>query len=126
MVTVTAVDIIRYRAELSSNELALRALEMLDDCEGDLEDAAIALAIQYGQEPTVSDRWLLGLAKRWRYQICHSSAKDLLSQDSSMAEVLRSLSDVLDLPVPLITLVAIYVSKLGIDQFCEPLEEKLG
>jgi hypothetical protein len=125
MITVTAVDILEYRAELASDAGATKALDMLDDCEGNLEDAAIALAIQAGHEPDASDRWLNGFVKRWRAKICEPSLRDSLSKAETLAEWVRSLAEVTGLPSPLVTIVAIYVSKIGLEPFCQPMDEKL-
>ncbi len=44
---------------------ALISLETIADCEGDLEDAAMALAIRAGQQPDINNsEWLQGLAKK--------------------------------------------------------------
>jgi hypothetical protein len=125
MITVTAVDIIEYRAELAGNTPALQALDMLEDCEGNLEDAAIALAISAGQEPDASDQWLVGVAKRWRHRICQRPSRETLTEAETIAEQVNLLTQVIDLPVPLTTLVAIYLVKTGVDDFCAPLDEKL-
>ncbi|NJO73811.1 MAG: hypothetical protein HC833_08670 [Leptolyngbyaceae cyanobacterium RM1_406_9] len=124
MITVTFEEIAQYRSELSASPEALRALDMIEDCEGDLEDAAIALALQARQEPDTSERWLEGLAKRWRAVLCQAEIREgLVSR--SLQDVLRSLSQETDLPPVLATPVIIYVLKTGVDDFCKPLEEKL-
>lgn len=123
-IILTTSDIEHYRAEFASLPEALAALGVLADCEGDLEDAAISLALQVGQEPTISDQWIDGLAKRWRPRICQAALKETL-EDALTAEALTMLAGVTDLPLKLATLVAIYVEKTGIEQFCQPLGEKL-
>jgi len=125
MITVTAVDILEYRAELGGDAGAIKALDMLEDCEGNLEDAAISLAIQAGHEPDASDQWLDGFVKRWRAKICQPGLRDTLEEAETLADWLRSLSGVTDLPSPLVTIIAIYVSKTGLEPFCQPMDEKL-
>jgi hypothetical protein len=52
---------------------AIASLETIADCEGDLEDAAMTLAIRAGQQPDINNsEWLDGLAKKCRVAICHS------------------------------------------------------
>lgn len=124
MITVTFEEIAQYRSELSASPEALRALDMIEDCEGDLEDAAIALALQARQEPDTSDRWLEGLAKRCRAVLCQADLRAALTA-GSLQEAMRSLAQATDLPPSLATPVIIYVLKTGLEDFCKPLEEKL-
>jgi hypothetical protein len=121
---VTLEEINYFRTELSEYSEALVALDVLEDCEGDLEDAAIALAIQCGQQPDTSDRWIDGLAKRWRHIICQADLKEAF-EDGLGGNVLAALTTNSDLPIKLATPVAIYVIKVGVVDFCKPLQEKL-
>ncbi|MDX2229882.1 MAG: hypothetical protein NW220_09605 [Leptolyngbyaceae cyanobacterium bins.349] len=114
-----------YRSELADAPEALAALDVLADCEGDLEDAAITLAIQSGQEPTISERWIDGLAKRWRHILCHAEIQEAL-EDGLSGEVLSVITASTNLPIRLATPVAIFVLKTGVETFCKPLAEKLG
>jgi len=122
---LTQAEIEFYRSELADYPEALTALDVLADCEGDLEDAAITLAIQCGQEPDISEKWIDGLAKRWRHIICHADLKDGL-EDGLSGDVLSVLTASTNLPLRLATPVAIFVIKTGVETFCKPLEEKLG
>lgn len=124
IVRVTLEEIKQYRAELANDPIALRALEMIEDCEGDLEDAAIALALQVGQEPDQSDNWLDGVAKRWRVSLCSGELKENLLA-GSVAQAVRLLSTDTMLPSALATPIALYVLKTGVEAFCEPLREQL-
>jgi hypothetical protein len=117
-------EIEQYRSELANFPGALAALEVLADCEGDLEDASISLAIQVGQEPNTSDRWIDGLAKRWRHVLCQAELKENL-EDGLSGELLKAIAAETGLPMQLATAVAIYVSKANVEDFCKPLEEKL-
>lgn len=124
-IILTSEEIEFYRTELADYPEALTALDVLADCEGDLEDAAITLAIQSGQEPDISEEWIDGLAKRWRHIICHADIRDGL-EDGLSGDVLALLKANTQLPVRLATAVAIYVIQTGVDTFCKPLSEKLG
>jgi hypothetical protein len=108
-ITVTTEEIDLYRADLADYPEVLAALDVLADCEGDLEDAAITLAIE-------------GLAKRWRYEICQADLREGL-EDGLSGEVLNTLAKATDLPMKLATPVAIFVIKMGLDPFCKPLAE---
>ncbi|HEY9747349.1 MAG TPA: hypothetical protein V6C63_01505 [Allocoleopsis sp.] len=121
---LTPTEISDFRAELSDYPQALAALDVIEDCEGDLEDAAIALAIQVGQQPTTSEGWIASLAKRWRPRLCQAELRaDLV--DNRVASTITQLVTTKALPWELATLVSIYAAKSGIDDFCKPLEEKL-
>jgi len=124
MNTLVLAQIAQYRSRLSDSEEALLALEMLEDCEGDLEDAAISIALQVGQEPDRSDLWLDGLAKRWRTVICEHNIYESLHQlDLKRAIVL--FTEQAPLPLKLAVLVTIYELEYGPETFCQPLQEKL-
>lgn len=124
MIIFSSEEIAHYRSELASNETALQALDMIEDCEGELEDAAIALALQVGQEPDRSDRWLDGVAKRWRVFLCQTGIKELL-QAGKTSQAITLLMQETSIPAILATPVVLYVIKTGTEDFCKPLQEKL-
>jgi hypothetical protein len=124
MIIVTREEIEQYRTELAGEATALSALDMLEDCEGDLEDAAIALALRVGQEPDRSEDWLDGLAKRWRAFICQTGIKESLMA-GSIANAVKLLSAETTMPNVLALPVVLYVVKTGAAEFCKPLQEKL-
>ncbi|MCU0524569.1 MAG: hypothetical protein MUF72_07065 [Elainella sp. Prado103] len=124
MIILSPQEIAQYRSELSGNETALQALDMIEDCEGNLEDAAISLALQVGQEPDRSDQWLDGMAKRWRVFLCQIGIREALMQ-GSIASSVALLAQETSIPALLATPVVLYVVKTGISDFCKPLQEKL-
>jgi hypothetical protein len=121
---MTPEEIADYRSELAEDADALSALDMIEDCEGDLEDAAIALALRAGQEPDETERWLEGLAKRWRVFLCQTVVKDQLAA-GAIANVLRFLASETSIPATLKVPVVLYVMKAGVEDFCKPLQEKI-
>jgi hypothetical protein len=123
-ILISAEDIEVWQTEFADSPEALAALTVLADCEGDLEDAAITIALQVGQEPDTSDRWIEGLAKRWRHVICHAELRERL-EDGLSTDMLGLMRSETELPLRLALLVAIYVSKTGIEAFCKPLEAKI-
>lgn len=124
MIAINSQEIARYRSELADNPEALKALDEIEDCEGDVEDAAISLAIQVGQEPDTSDNWLDGLAKRCRVAICEQQFRDDLLKGNLKAMVAYLVGTKLCPPV-LATPVVIYALKTGVDDFCHPLDYQL-
>jgi hypothetical protein len=122
--TITAAELAQYRSQLADDSNALRALDMIEDCDGDLEDAAIALALQAGQEPDESDGWLEGLAKRWRSFVCQAGIKDYL-MTGAITNAVKLLAAETTIPPTLAAPVILYSLKTGVEEFCKPLQEKL-
>jgi hypothetical protein len=124
MTIVTSQEIARFRTELSNYPEAMKALDAIEDCEGDLEDAAIALAIRAGQQPQRDNaEWLDALARKCRSVICQKEFRgDLLN--GTYAPMLRYLAETPLLPPILATPVLMYVVSQGINHFCEPLDSQ--
>ncbi len=125
MIILTSQEIAQFRSQLSEYSHALEALDTIEDCEGDIEDAAISIAIQVGQMPTTSDNWLDGVAKRYRVTICNQEYREELLQ-GNISKMVGHLLEQNLCPQLLVTPVVIYAVKTGIQQFCEPLEYKLS
>lgn len=123
MINLTTQEIARYRSQLAENQDALVALDAIEDCDGDLEDAAISLGIKVGQQPDRND-WLDGLAKRCRVAICQSELKQDLANDNLLNTVVNLIDNKICPPI-LATPIVIYAVKQGIDRFCEPLDLKI-
>lgn len=123
MVSLTSQEIAHYRSQLAQFPDALEALDAIEDCEGDLEDAALSLAIHAGQQPDRND-WLIGMAKHCRVAICHSPARDAIA-NQQLSPAIAFLIEETILPPLLLTPIILYVMKLGLEEFCEPLTEKI-
>ena len=117
MTTVTFAEIAQFRSQLADSPDALQALDLIEDCDGDVEDAAVVLALQAGLEPDRTDRLLGGLAKRCRSLICEDVSRVESSTDA-IATIVERLVAEEALPVSLAAPVAIYVLKTGIVEFC--------
>ncbi|NJL65279.1 MAG: hypothetical protein HC903_30185 [Methylacidiphilales bacterium] len=122
MTTVTSKEIAQFRSQLSGEPLALQALDIIEDCEGDLEDAAMALAIRVGQQPErANSEWLDALARNWRAVICRQEFRATL-QKNSIKEMMEHIKTMPAFPSILATPVLMYVIKMGVDNFCEPFD----
>jgi hypothetical protein len=117
MLTLTLTEINQYRAQLTEYPEALQALHAIAECEGDLEDAAIALAIASGQQPDRSD-WLEGLAKRCRVAVCSADCQRALKEQDIVSGVAH-LTETNLCPSVLVLPVILYVWKVGVEQFCQ-------
>ena len=124
MIILTSQEIAQFRSQLAEYSVALEALDRIEDCEGNIEDAAIEMAIHVGQLPDTSENWLDGLAKRYRVSLCN---KDLRGEliEGNITPMVEYLIAENQCPALLITPIVIYAVKTGINDFCEPLEYKL-
>ncbi|HBL09884.1 MAG TPA: hypothetical protein DD379_00255 [Cyanobacteria bacterium UBA11162] len=124
MTIVTSQEIAQFRSQLANYTEAMVALDAIEDCEGDLEDAAIALAIRAGQQPQTDNAdWLDALAKKCRAVICQPEFReDLLN--GSYARVIEYLAGTPLLPPILAAPVLMYVVQHGVNSFCEPLDSQ--
>jgi len=122
MTQVTSQEIALFRSQLVDDPVAMEALDLIEDCEGDLEDAAMTLAIKAGQEPeTANAEWLDALAKRWRSVICESEFREELVNHSILG-IMAHINTIPTFPKILATPVLIYILKEGVNNFCEPLD----
>lgn len=118
MAKLTVEEIATFRSRLTDYPDALMVLDTIEDCEGDLEDAAIVLAIRAGQEPdTANSRWLDDLARQCRGAVCKAEFRADL-QNGLAGAAIGHLATTLLCPPLLSTLVVLYVLKQDIDQFC--------
>lgn len=122
MTQVTPEEIAKFRTELVEYPDAQAALKEIEDCEGDLEDAAMVLAIRVGQQPDIANSvWLDGLAKKCRAVICQEEFRNALV-NQTYAPIMGHLAATRLCPAILVTPVLMYVIKQGVNNFCEPLD----
>lgn len=122
MTTVTSREIAQFRSQLAEDAIALEALDLIEDCEGDLEDAAMTLAIRVGLQPQRDNsEWLDAIARRWRTSLCQNEFRVEL-RDNSVKLLFDHLKTISTFPQILAVPVLLYVTKYGIDNFCAPLD----
>ncbi|WP_017317020.1 hypothetical protein [Mastigocladopsis repens] len=122
MTKVTAKEIAQIRSQVAEDLTSMEALDLIEECEGDLEDAAMTLAIRAGQEPERGNsEWLDAVARRWRTVICQQEFRDDLLNGSVKA-MMEHLKTMPTFPNDLAMPVLIYVLKKGVNNFCEPLD----
>jgi hypothetical protein len=101
---------------------AMVSLETIVDCEGDLEDAAMALAIRVGQQPDINNsEWLDGLAKKCRVAICRSEFRNDMV-DGKFMPLFQHFVHAKICPSLLILPVLLSVHERGVNRFCQPLD----
>ncbi|WP_016952343.1 hypothetical protein [Anabaena sp. PCC 7108] len=122
MTKVTSQEIAQFRSQLADDPQAMEALDLIEDCDGDLEDAAMSLAIRAGQQPERTNaEWLDALARKWRAVICEQEYREDLV-NSSITAMMTHLTTIPAFPKILATPVLIYILKQGINNFCAPLD----
>ncbi|MEY2975953.1 MAG: hypothetical protein RLZZ435_90 [Cyanobacteriota bacterium] len=117
----------QWRQALADYPDVLKAIDTVEDCEGDLEDAAITLALQARLEPDGSPDWLRRFAKRYRSNICREfrhQHPDLPEETYlSAIHLVRYLAAESDCPNLLIFPVALWVLSQDLSQFCQGIEK---
>ncbi len=122
MTQVKPEEIAQFRTELADYPDAIAALKEIEECEGDLEDAAMVLAIRVGQQPDIANsEWLDSLAKKCRGVICQAEYRNALA-NGTFAPIMGHLTATRLCPALLITPVLMYVVQQGVNSFCEPLD----
>ncbi len=110
------------RVQFADLPEAIASLETIADCEGDLEDAAMTLAIRVGQHPDINNsEWLDGLAKKCRVAICQSGFRNDMVNGNFMP-IFEYFVKLKVCPKLLILPVLIYVHECGVNRFCQPLD----
>jgi len=134
MLTVETEQLARWRSELADYPGVMRSLSEIEDCDGDVEDAAINLALHAGLTPENSEQWLLSYTKRYRVVICQwiGQGQSLSSgqaadqqQPVEVTDIVRHLSGHSSCPELLALPVAVTAWQQGLDAFCEPLKFKI-
>lgn len=119
MTQVSSVAIARLRSTMAEYPESLIALDVIEDCEGDLEDAAMVLAIRYGLQPDQSNAsWLEAIARQCRGIVCQESMKSDLQQ-GTLGSVIAYLADSPLIPSILVAPTLMYILETGIEDFCD-------
>jgi hypothetical protein len=112
----------QWRNALADYPQVLRAINTVEDCEADLEDAAVTLALQGKLEPDGSRDWLWRFAKRFRSLICREfyphHPPGLDSPVELVIHLVRYLVAESDCPDPLVFPVALAVITQDRSSFC--------
>ena len=109
---LTAEEIVRYREKFEGNSEALKALDVIQECEGYLEDAhTLLLMRETGIAPDRAIN-LSQLAEQCRSAICKDGREDLLEMFNVVASFLPP-------PSSQALTVILYVVKIGTKKFCQ-------
>jgi len=114
--TVTAEEIDRFREQLKHDPEALAALDTIQECEGNLEEAARSIATAAGNTDVESDL-LEELSSQCRSVICQQDREaELPVMISAIAGFLASSSG---FPSRLATPIALFAIEEGSENFCD-------
>jgi hypothetical protein len=109
MITLTPQEIAQYREQLDNPE-ALAALDLIADCNGNLEDATSLILMRDGREQ-FREVDLEELVNKCHDVICSEPTEDFIG-------LINVISTFLPPPISLAVPVALYVLKIGIKNFC--------
>ena len=121
MFSIPLNEVTKLIERLADYPEALRSLHEIEDCDGDLNDAALSLALRAGLEPTENDGWLEGFAKRYRHIACLPEFRADLSAQK-VVSLSQHLTQHSQCPNLLAVPVALYISKTGVDAFCQSFD----
>jgi hypothetical protein len=116
---VTPEEITQYREQFSDHPESLDALDLIEECDGDLKQAANFLALESGIVISKKPQDILDkLAQKCRNIVC-----DEVFINELMTGVLTtgvaSLTVSGQIPAALATPVVIYLAKKGVKKWCE-------
>ena len=111
-IKVSSEEIEQLRSQLANNSEAIAALDVIQECDGYLEDAVTLLAMrETGKEPDKSIN-LDKLAEKCRNVICGDKKEDVL-------ELFNVIAPFFPPPTSLALPVVLYVVKIGVKKFCK-------
>ena len=121
MIVLTSEEITRLKSSLADVPFALESLREIGDCEGDVEDAAISLALKSDQEPSTNEEWLGAFSKRYRHVVCQQEWREAIAQGDVKTLVMH-LAEKTDCPELIALPITLYAYKTGIDGFCHSFD----
>lgn len=123
MTTVTPEEIAKFRAELADYPEALETLDVIEECDYNLEDAAEVLAdteaVRKGGSKKPDVNLLDELAEQLRDVICKDEFRNGMLNDSVNVAVGVLLASSTVNPAVLVIPAFMYVMRKGINKFCD-------
>ena len=131
MTTLTSERISKLRSELANNPEALEALEVIEEWDGDLADAAESLATRNGIEGVEDNadlRWFTEKLRQIHGYICQPNYQNL--REKHLPALLPPITDLfaglLGCPPGVAGIIAtpfaIYIQDEGMEKFCKPYD----
>ncbi|MFM6757877.1 MAG: hypothetical protein ACKPKE_03895 [Microcystis panniformis] len=125
---LTSEQIAQYRIEFADNENVLSALDVIEEWEGDLADAAESIATRNGiegVEDKADFRWFVIVLNKCRDTICQPKYETL--REKYLPVLIPPLTDVIagcfmcppGVAGLLSAIVTVYIQEEGMDKFCQ-------
>lgn len=111
---VTSEEIAEYRTQFADNPEVLDALSLIEENEGDLEEAASLLAAEAGLEIERQMPILDWLALHLRNIICDKTAIRGFQQAGVATLAFQG-----QIPIALAAVLLCYLTNIGVDKWCE-------
>ncbi|MBD1922682.1 hypothetical protein H6F77_16595 [Microcoleus sp. FACHB-831] len=118
MTLVTPEEIAKFRTELADYPDALAALDVIEQCDGNLESAAEVIVIDAGGEIVRKPDWLDELAEQLREVVCKDEFRNGMMNDSVNVAIAYLLASSPFSPELLVIPVFMYILRKGINKFC--------
>jgi hypothetical protein len=127
-IQLTSEQIAKYRVELADNPVFLAALDVIEEWDGDLADAAESIAtlngIQ-GVEDNADMRWFFIVLNKCRDSICQKRYE--IVREKIVPALIPTLTEMVaasflcppGIATLLSTPIAIYIQEEGINKFCQ-------
>jgi hypothetical protein len=120
MTTITQEEIDQFREQLRDYPEALASLDVIQECDGHLEDAVTLLMMrETGKEP---DRGVGEWLQKCRTAICQEDVKEALAS-GLIAPAIEPLGISMGFPPGTATALGILAFKIGIKKLCDPSSE---
>jgi hypothetical protein len=130
MNTIPKELVAQYRSELALNPDALAALDIIEEWDGDLADAAESIATRNdieGVEDNAADRWFVVMLVKIRNytKICEPENQDF--RENYLPALIPPIADLMSSSFGcppgvaglLATPFAVYIKEKGMEQFCQ-------
>lgn len=128
LIQLSSEKIAEYRAQLADYPNSIAALNVIEEWDGDLADAAESLATRNGIEGVEDNadlRWFVIVLKQCRDSICQPRYETL--REKYLPAIIPPLTDIIagcfmcppGVAGLIATPVAIYISEAGMDKFCQ-------
>ena len=120
MITITPEEITQFRSQLADSAEALVALDVIEECKGNLGTAAQLIAVETSDAEVnlrADSSYLEKLAQKLSKIICEEEFDALMT--GLLTAAIATLAASGNIPIALATPVVIYVAKIGTKKFCE-------
>jgi len=127
-IQLTSEQIVKYRSELADNSDFLAALDIIEEWDGDLADAAESIATRNGIEGVEDNadmRWFVVVLNKCRESICQQRYE--IVRERILPALIPTLTEMVaasflcppGIATLLSTPIAIYIQEEGMDKFCQ-------